>query len=123
MSCTVVQLLELIEVAQHERERVAVALRPQRLRLELANERTPVRQTCQRIVVREELELLEPRRRLERRGCLVREQAQRLHLLACRQQSVRGIVGPHEALEHFLAVEERQDRKSTRLNSSHVKIS
>src|SRR5712691_12994127 len=59
MAGAVVQLLELVEVAEHEREGSTVALRPRGLRLELADERTAIRQPRERIVIGEELQLLE----------------------------------------------------------------
>ena len=90
----VVQLLELVEVAEHERERMAVAERARGLDVELAHERAAVRQPRERIVVGEELQLLEARRRLERGRRLVGEQPQRLHLLALRQQPVARVVRP-----------------------------
>ena len=99
----VVQLLELVEVAQDERERVAVAHGTRRLLFELADERAPVRQPRQRIVVGEEPQLLEARRGLERRGGLVREQPQRLHLFPRRKHAVARVVRPEESLQRSVA--------------------
>ena len=76
----VVQLLEAVEVAEHEAEDVAVAHRPRDLAVEPLDERPPVEQARERVVVGEEAHLAPVRGGDDRRRGLVREDAERLEL-------------------------------------------
>ena len=81
MTLRVVDRLQLVEVEDHERERPRVATAARNLGVEVLDERTPVEQVRQGIVVREEPHLLELFRRVQRGRRLVREHAQRLQAL------------------------------------------
>ena len=110
MARTVVQLLELVEVAEHERERMAVAERAGGLDVELAHERTTVREPRERVVVGQELHFLEAGGGLERRGRLVGEQPERLHLLALGHEPVARVVRPDESLQRAVSILQRHDQ-------------
>src|SRR5258708_35907966 len=94
MAGAVVERLELVEIAEDEREGMAVAVSARRFGLELSDERAPVGKLRQRIVVGAELQLLEARGRIERGRRLRREQAQRLQLLLGRQPPARRVAYP-----------------------------
>ena len=94
----------------HEAERALVADRARDLGVEPLDERAPVEQARQRVVVGEEAQLALVRRGDDRGGGLVREDAQRLQLLARRQQPVFGLVGPDEADHGACAVVQRDEQ-------------
>ena len=84
----VVQLLEAVQVAQHQRERPVVAARAGGLVAEPAGERAAVEQARQRVVLGEVAHLLEVVRRVDRGRRLVGEHAQRLQHVPAGDQPV-----------------------------------
>ena len=111
MAEAVVQLLEAVEVAEHEAERAVVSHRARDLAVEPLDEGAPVEQARQRVVVGEEAQLASgaPTRH-DRRGRLVREDAQRLELPARRQQPVVRLVGPEDPDHLARAVVQRDEQ-------------
>ncbi len=109
MAEAVVQLLEAVEVAEHEPERALVARGARHLAVEPHDERAPVEEPRQRIVIGEEPQLVLVRRRDDRGGSLVREDPQRLELLLRRHQPVLRLVRPDEADHLAGAVAQRHE--------------
>src|SRR6266536_915439 len=93
----VVQLLEAVEIAEHEPERAAVPRRARDLPVEAVDERAAIEQPRERIVVGEEAQLAHVRRGHDRRSRLVREHAKSLKLVAGGKQAVVWLVGPEDA--------------------------
>ena len=98
----VVDGLQLVQVEDHERERPCVPTAARDLGVEVLDERAPVEQVRQGIMVGEEAHLLELFRRVQGGRRLVREHAQRLQALGGRHEAVLRVVRPDEA--HRLAV-------------------
>jgi hypothetical protein len=109
MTEAVVELLETVEVAEHERERALVARRARSLAVEPLDERAPVQQPRQRVVVGKEPQLVLVRRGDDRGGCLVREDAERLQLLLRREETILRLVGPDQADHLAGGVAQRHD--------------
>ena len=103
----VVDELEPVEVAHHQREGLPVALRARQLEPQPARERAPVEQPRERIVLGQEPHLAEPVGRLEDGGGLVREHPQRLQQRPRGQQPVARVVDPDQAHHPCVAVVQR----------------
>ena len=101
MTLRVVDGLELVQVEDDERERPGVTTAARDLCVEMLDERAPVEQVRERIVVGQEAHLLELLGGVQRRRRLVREHTQRLQALGRRHQPVLRVVGPDEA--HLVA--------------------
>src|SRR4051812_47635682 len=113
MAEPVVQQLEAVEGADDEAERAAIAQRTRDLGVEPLDEGPAVAQAREWIVVGEEAQLPQMRRRHERGSGLVRKDAQRLELLLRREQAIFRLVGPDEADDGAGAVAERHEQPVT----------
>ena len=109
MAVAVVDLLEPVQVEHDQREWAPVAARPSDFGVEVADERAPVQEVRERVVIRQEPELRELVRGRERRRRLVREDPQRLQALLARQEPVARLVGPDDADHAAVRVAERDD--------------
>ncbi len=110
MAVTVVQLLEVVEIADDEPERAVVPERARDLALEPFDEPPAVHQTRQGIVIGEEPQLAQVRRRDDRSSRLVREDAHCLQRVARRKQPVLRLVGPEHADHLAEAVVQRDEQ-------------
>ena len=105
---TVVDLLEVVEVEEHEGE--SAILRTFARVLQFAQERAPVQQAREGIVVGEEAGLGELGRDGQRLHRVVREHPQRLEPLVRREHAVARLVGPDDTDDRTLLVAERDDQ-------------
>ena len=110
MAEAVVELLEAVEIRDHEPEGAAVAHRPRDLALEAGDEGAPVEEARERIVVGEEPQLAEMPARDERGGCVVGEDPERLEAVGRGHEPVGGVVHPDDPEQRALAVLERHDQ-------------
>src|SRR3954469_12981232 len=78
MAALVVDLLEPVDIAHEQREPPSVAIGAGRLERELAHEAAPVPEPSERVMVRQELHLLELRGGVQRGRCLIRKHTQGL---------------------------------------------
>ena len=97
MPVPVVQLLEAVQVAQHQRERPVVAAGAGGFVGQPARERAAVEQMRQRVVLGQVAHLFEVVRCVDRGRRLVGEHAQRLQHVSAGDQPVLGIVHPDDA--------------------------
>src|SRR6266566_1500148 len=109
MTKAVVELLETVEVAEHERERALVARRARRLAVEPLDERAPVQQPRERIVVGQKPKLVPVRRGDDRGRSLVGEDPERLELLLRRKETILRLIGPDQADHLAGRVAQRHD--------------
>ncbi len=103
----VVDELEVVDVADDERELVAVADGALDLGVELAHERAPVREARQRILVGQDAKLLELAGRHHRHRRLPGEERERLEPGARGQEQVLGLVGPDAPDDRAAGVAQR----------------
>ena len=104
MALAVVQLLEPVEVADHQRERVAVAAGPVDLGLQLADERAPVQQAGEWVMVGQEAQLVHASGQGQCRRGLIGEEPQGLQSPGRGKQPIEGVVDPDPPGQAAVAV-------------------
>ena len=104
MAEAVVELLEAVEIRDHEPEGALVAHGPRDLALEAGDEGAPVEEARERIVVGEEPQLAEMPARDERGGGVVGEDPERLEAVGRRHEPVGRVVHPDDPEQRALAV-------------------
>ena len=110
MAAPVVDLLEPVDVADEQREPPSVAIGAGCLELELAHEAAPVPQPRERVVVGQELHLLELRGGVQRGRRLVGEHAQGLQAGRRRHQQVDRVIRPDQSDQLTAAPVQRHDQ-------------
>ena len=110
MAEAVVELLEAVEIRDHEPKVALVANGPRDLALEAGDERAPVEQARERIVVGEEPQFPEMPAGDERSGRIVGEDPERLEAVGRRHEPVGGVVHPDDPEQRPLSVLERNEQ-------------
>ena len=104
MPVAVVELLEVVEIRHDEAEGAAVTHRPRDLALEAVDERAPVEEPREWVVVGEEAKLAEMPARHERGGGVVGEDPQSLEAVGRRHEPVGRVVDPDDPEQRAPAV-------------------